>query len=218
MGWAEFGCVKQCWGMCGTLLDIALPALRRQVAHLAIKACLALQCSQALGYNALMVPLAAGVFFPLTHMQVGARSASRLCAQQQRGTAALHKQQCATAALLDSSHPQRPLFARLPRLPCSCRPGRRARAWRCPPCQWCALPCCCAVTASPRLCCASSPSWSAELRARAPLRPRARAASTPCCGGAQHPNSFVDHCKHFQLCDSALPNLHVLCKLPLLRG
>ena len=27
---------------------------------------------QALGYNALMVPVAAGVFFPLARMQVGA--------------------------------------------------------------------------------------------------------------------------------------------------
>jgi hypothetical protein len=34
--------------------------------------CTILPCAlQALGYNVLMLPLAAGLFFPLTHMQVG---------------------------------------------------------------------------------------------------------------------------------------------------
>lgn len=71
-------------------------------------------CPQALGYNALMVPLAAGAFFPLTHMQVGARWADWVL-QHAAARARLFGQHPTTeplpAALLSPSRLQLPPWA-----------------------------------------------------------------------------------------------------------
>lgn len=74
-GWESGG-----WRTCllGQLCLLQLPAIEL-VGHPA--------CLQALGYNALMVPVAAGVFYPLTHVQVG-RGVAQLCGNNRGSTRA----------------------------------------------------------------------------------------------------------------------------------
>ena len=129
----------------------------------------------AMGYNCLMIPVAAGVFYPFIRRQVGTGGAAGGTAHAGRMQPGWRHVQARRSPC--SIQPPTPCPPNT-HTPCSCRRGLRAPAWPFHLSRWSAPPCCCGSTGGRALCCETcSSSTPSTDRGRGALRGGAAALS-----------------------------------------